>query len=57
MKYQMKITTNDSDNMQSRIIIEVNGHEIDILADNDGAAIEIRKSDKEVAACSVEWGA
>lgn len=35
-KYEMKIITNDQDNNQHRIIIEVNGIELDILADNTG---------------------
>lgn len=43
-KFKIEIKTHDMDNSQSRLIIEVNGIEIDILADNDGVCITAQHS-------------
>lgn len=53
--YSMNIATNDSDNTQSRIVIEVNGFEIDILADSDGIAIDVQKANAILTCLSWDW--
>lgn len=44
-KYEIQIKTNDMDNSQSRLIIEINGVEIDILADDDGVVCTAQRPD------------
>ena len=54
-KYSMIITTNDEDTSQSRIIVEVNGVEVDILADNDGVNVEIKSGEEILGSVNYDW--
>lgn len=56
-KYTMKIIGNDEGADSARIIIEVNGFEIDVLTDDDGMAVDINRLRDSVncTGCSFGW--
>lgn len=53
----MRITTNDEDSRQSRIVIEVNGFEVDVIADSEGICVDINRIRDSVhcTSASFEW--
>lgn len=56
INYSIKITLNDEDSSQARIILEVNGHEIDILSDANGINAELKNTDGcLVASMNHDW--
>ena len=56
MKHELKITLNDSDATQGRLIVECNGIEIDILVDADGLVTTVQKTNGEaIGEVSCDW--
>lgn len=55
--FGMCVTLNDSDNTQSRIIIECNGLELDILADRNGIVATLQNPDtgESITELSHDW--
>ena len=54
-KYTMKIVGNDEGADQARIIIEVNGFELDILADDQGICATLQKGDIVQTELAFDW--
>lgn len=57
MKHAMKVTTNETGAERSRIIIEVNGYEVEVLADQDGVGVSLTqiKDGLLVDDCGTDW--
>lgn len=55
MKHELKVTTNETGTERSRMIVEVNGVKVDIIADQDGVGVTLNDDTMMLDECGTDW--